>query len=282
MVRFLPGWPVFLTSTLVLAVLALGGALPAAAQPAPPAGTDDRHLPPVEISAMRDPVAKSYRRIVEGIEVFERRRELAPDASLRFRLLPRRRDTDMAAITLRIVGQTIAIPVPVDADNTFMMPRHARALEEDAIVVPNRRAGSLTWRADIRTPGLPDDTRRLGDLRLECLVGMESGLISDYPPSIFDAMARWLGQRHYCEQRAPRYFFFAERPLWSVTLVHGNRREVVPVDRMYAGASRGPMTADDWRYCDCAVLLDRTYFAPLGDASWPDETLLEFEYMDAP
>jgi hypothetical protein len=282
MFRFLPGGLVLSTSTAWLTVLALGGALPAAAQPAPPPGPDDRRLPPVEISAMRDPVAKSYRRIVEGIEVFERRRQLAPRASLRFRLLPRQRDTDMAAITLRIVGQTLAIPVPVATDNTFTIARNARALEEDAIVVPNRRAGSLTWRVDIRTPGLPGNTRRLGDLRLECLVGMESGLISDYPPSLLDDMARWLGHWRYCEQREPRYFFFAERPLWSVTLIHGNRREVIPVDRMYAGASRGPMTADDWRYCDCAVLLDRTYFAPLGDASWPDETLLEFEYMDQP
>ncbi|MBF8279701.1 MAG: hypothetical protein HW385_1133, partial [candidate division NC10 bacterium] len=24
----------------------------------------------------------------------------------------------------------------------------------------------------------------------------------------------------------------------------------------------------------------RTYFLPLGDRSWPDDTLIEFEYMD--
>jgi hypothetical protein len=28
------------------------------------------------------------------------------------------------------------------------------------------------------------------------------------------------------------------------------------------------------------VLIDRTYYAPLGDPSWPDDTLLVFEYMD--
>jgi hypothetical protein len=67
-----------------------------------------------------------------------------------------------------------------------------------------------------------------------------------------------------------------------VTLVYGDRRELLSVDRMYAGASRQPLTEDDRKYCDCEVLLDRTYFAPLGDASWPDDTLLEFEYMDGP
>jgi len=28
------------------------------------------------------------------------------------------------------------------------------------------------------------------------------------------------------------------------------------------------------------VLLDRTYFLPLGDRSWPHDTLVVFEYMD--
>jgi hypothetical protein len=33
------------------------------------------------------------------------------------------------------------------------------------------------------------------------------------------------------------------------------------------------------RFCDCQVLLDRTYYAPIWDKSWPDDTLVEFEYM---
>src|SRR5262249_17710719 len=35
-------------------------------------------------------------------------------------------------------------------------------------------------------------------------------------------------------------------------------------------------------YCDCQVLLDRSYYAPIWDRSWPDDTLLSFEYMDDP
>jgi hypothetical protein len=29
------------------------------------------------------------------------------------------------------------------------------------------------------------------------------------------------------------------------------------------------------------VLLDRTYYAPLADRSWPDDTLIVLEYMDS-
>jgi hypothetical protein len=48
---------------------------------------------------------------------------------------------------------------------------------------------------------------------------------------------------------------------------------------MYAGISRYPSIANDLDYCDCQVLLDRTYYLPLGDTSWPDDTLVVLEYM---
>ena len=238
-------------------------------------------LPPVEVTALRDPVEKSYRKIVRGMELFESRRSLAPNASLRFKLLPRNRETNMQGVELTITGDSVTIPVPLAADNTFALERSQRALDEDALVSPNRRAFSLSWRTEIRTPGLPPNTRRLGDLRLECLVGMEAGLVSG-SGSVVEQIARAIADRGYCDQRVPEYFFFAERPLWSVTLVHGNRRDVLPIDQMYAGMSRNPMTSSDLQYCDCAVLLDRAYYAPLGDRSWPDDTLLLLEHMDGP
>lgn len=277
--RRIAWWVGVALAAAVAGTVVTGAGRPAAAQSAssPPA---PRTLPPVEVSTLRDPVVKSYRRILRGLDEFERHRARAPDAPLRFRLLPRLGDTDMDAIALRIVGDTVALAVPVAPDRSFTIPRDARALAQDAIVVPNRRSGSMTWRADIRTPGLPPDTRRLGDLRLECRVGIEAGLVSDYPPSFLGELARRITGRGYCDQREPRYFFFADRPLWSVTLVHGKRREVRPVDRLYAGASERPMTDEDFRHCDCAVWLDRTYFAPLGDERWPDDTRIEFRYMD--
>ena len=238
-----------------------------------------RALPPVEVRALRDPVEKSYRKIVKGMDLFEQRRGLAPNAALRFKLVPRSRDTSLEGIALTIAGDSVEIPVQLAPDNTFVLERSREALREDAVVTPNRKAHSMSWRADIRTPGLPPNTRRLGDLRLECLVGMEAELVSG-SGSVVEQLARAIGDHGYCEQRVPEYFFFAERPLWSVTLVHGQRREVLPIDLMYAGMSRSPMMAADLRYCDCAALLDRTYYAPLGDRSWPDDTLLYLEYMD--
>jgi hypothetical protein len=234
----------------------------------------------VVVTGLRNPVAKSYRRMIDGMELFEKRRHLAPEATLRFKLLPRNRQTKVEGVTLDIEGRSFVKDVEVAPDNTFALERHEAALKENATVMPNRKAGTLTWRAEIRTPGLPPDTRRLGDLRLECEVGMEARLISNYRPTLLGWVNGLLPDGPgYCYREWPRYLLFAERPLWSVTLVSGARREVLSVDRLYGGASRDPDWKEDLPYCDCEVLMDRAYFLPLGDASWPDDTLVKFEYM---
>ena len=68
--------------------------------------------------------------------------------------------------------------------------------------------------------------------------------------------------------------------MFNVTLAAGARRESLSIQQLYAGASDDPGLKNDLPFCDCEVLVDRTYFLPLGDRSWPDDALVEFEYMD--
>jgi hypothetical protein len=232
------------------------------------------------VNGTRDPVNKSYRKMLNGMALFEKMHGMAPNASLRFKLLPRQRDTNMDGIVLEIVGDTVTIPVLLAADRTFTLERDQQALDENASVMPNRKASSMTWRTEIRTPGLPPNTRRLGDLRLECHVGMEAGLISNTLPVIGLVTNLIQGMLDFCNGSDVPYLFFSERPLFSVTMVAGTRREILSVDELYAGVSFGRTSKADLAYCDCQVLLDRTYFLPLGERSWPDDTLIEFEYMD--
>ena len=252
--------------------------LSAAAQPT--AGGD---LPTVTITAKTnpDPVEKSYRKMIQGIDLFDGERAMtAPGAALRFKLLPRRRDTDMQRIEMEVIGSTVDFPVSIAPDGTFTLERNQRAYDENAQVSPNRRAQSMTWRTDIRTPGLPPGTRRLGDLRLECRVGMEAGLISNSSNVVGRMVKALLDTPAYCDRQVPLYLFFAQRPLFSVALVAGERREILSIDKLYAAASDDPKLRDELPYCDCEVLVDRTYVLPLGDRSWPDDTLVEFEYME--
>lgn len=241
-----------------------------------PAWADDA----VVVTAIRNPVDKSYRKMVKGMDLFDEKRELAPQGSLRFKLLPRKRSTDMDTVNVAIVADTFEESIDLREDNTFVLPRNRAAWRENASVRPNRKADTMTWRADVRTAGLPAGTRRLGDLRMECLVGMESGLVSTYP-SLFDRVLDMLEDaRSFCGRANPPYLFFAERPLFAVTLTFGARRQTLSVEQMYGQVGNKAVPADTLRHCDCEVLLERTYVLPLGDRSWPDDTLVAFEYAD--
>ncbi|MGH8855515.1 MAG: hypothetical protein ACREWI_14730, partial [Telluria sp.] len=115
-------------------------------------------------------------------------------------------------ITLRVAGDSISIPVPVAPNNSFVLPRNDNALREDAAVLANRKTTSMTSRAPIVTPGLPPGTRRLGDMRLECLVGVEAGLVSHSSP-----MYTWISEalsspEGVCGGPEGNYLFVADRP----------------------------------------------------------------------
>ncbi|TFY96574.1 hypothetical protein EZ242_20700 [Ramlibacter rhizophilus] len=239
-------------------------------------------MPPVTVSAARSPpaVEKSYPRMVRAMDLFERERALrAPQAVLRFELLPRQPGVNVDDVDLNIVSAGTVIPVPVAPDRSFTLPRDPRALRENAVVTPDRAVRSMTWRAQVRTPGLPANTRRLGDLRLECRVGMEAGLISEKPTWAGRLGALLTDTPAYCDSEDNRYMFFADRPIFGVTLVAGERREALPVRRLWAGALGDERLREWLPHCDCAMLLDRTYYAPLGDARWPDETRVVFDFM---
>jgi hypothetical protein len=282
------GWAMPPRSSGRAARVAVGAAVAlacvfAAAQgtPAPKGSHGGAVLPPVTVKAApRDFVEKSYRKMIRGMDLFERQHARAPNAALRFKLLPRKPGTNMKNLELEVIGRTVEYEVPVAPDDTFALQRDPKALQEDAVVTPNRRSRSMTWRADIRTPGLPPGTRRLGDLRLECRVGIEAGLVSNNDNLISKMLYALTDTERYCSERDARYLFFADRPLFGVTLVSGERREPLPVARLYAAASEDPGLPYDLPFCDCEVLVDRTYYMPLGDASWPDDTLVEFDYMD--
>ena len=82
-----------------------------------------RELPSVTISAKAnpDPVEKSYRKMIRGMELFEKQRGISPNASLRFKLLPRRRETDMNSIEIEVLGSTVDFSAPVAKDPTFTL-----------------------------------------------------------------------------------------------------------------------------------------------------------------
>src|SRR5438105_12772477 len=77
----------------------------------------------VTVSGVGHPVEKSYRKMVEGMDLFERMHALAPNAPLRFRLLPRKPGTNMDDMLLEVVGKSFSYRLPINPDRTFTLQR---------------------------------------------------------------------------------------------------------------------------------------------------------------
>src|SRR5258708_23676738 len=86
----------------------------------------------IEIKALRNPVDKSYRKMVKGMDLFEEMHALAPNAVLRYKLLPRKRDTRMDDIALHVVADRLEGPVAVAPDHSFTLARDRKAFHANS------------------------------------------------------------------------------------------------------------------------------------------------------
>jgi hypothetical protein len=241
----------------------------AQAQVAPP----DPPIQVVQVEGLRDPDEHAYRRMVEGMDAFEKYHHLAPDALLRYRLIPRLPGVKVEGTRLTIRGDKVRLPVALASDLSFTLPRDAAAWDERAQVTANRQARSFMWQPYVRTPGLPENTRRLGDLRLECEIDRAAKLLVILKLPAYVLLAATVD---VCTSYPGAWQYYAERAVFNVTLVHGKRREAMLSRSMYAGQPNVLHRAFDFY----PILYDRLYILKINDTSWPDDTLVELEYMD--
>ena len=89
-------------------------------------------LPSVTVTAQanRDPVEKSYRKMIRGMDLFAQQRSMAPQAVLRFKLLPRWRGADMNRVEMEVLGSTVDFAVSIAPDHTFTLERNQTVSEE--------------------------------------------------------------------------------------------------------------------------------------------------------
>ena len=99
--------------------------------------------------------------------------------------------------------------------------------------------------------------RRLGDLRLECEV--RSAIAKADMNFVFrSAIAAATLGRGVCQSAHMQMGFFAGKKIKDLTLVSGTRRQALT---RFAGPH---------------------YFPPVWDKSWPDDSLIEFRFEEAP
>lgn len=242
---------------------------------AAPAGAADptQSLPRTTIEHIVDAERMPYADFLAGINAFNAGHALAPNATLRFTVIPRSKDIDPGAIELHLVtrnGDADAIEIPVDDHGNFDVPTIDALKGKDAEIRANLPSGTLHWRALVITPGLPDDTRRMGDLRLECEVKEAGGLNRGDIPFI----GRLFGSPGASECfTSDQHVFLAPAPLAAVSVDAANPNTRLDAERL--GEPSRLYTVFE------SYLRPRAYSPPLQDATIPDDALVHFTYRDA-
>lgn len=235
-------------------------------------------LPPVavdgESTAARE--QKTVADLLQVLDVFEREKaRYAPDAELRIRVLPRHDLADAPALELR--HGTVREPIALDALGRFTVPPAWRDLPAGAVVRSRLLDGRLAWAVDVRTPGLPEHTRRLGDLRLECRADLYGGaLMRGVKPPAFYALR---AASDICASRLVALGFFADEPVFAVQVSHAGRSAELAYRWMH-GSEVGQTSVlfglVDWPY----ALRDRFFTLPPDKwADWPNDARIDLEPM---
>jgi len=254
---------------------------PAALAATPPASAAEAAAEQqVEVVAPRPGARdeKTLAQLLAARQAFERHHALAPAATLAFRLYARLDPDDLARLRLFLVDGTRRREVPLDDHQRFVLdPAWTRAdADRGVLLQTDLRDGAVAWKVDVRSPGVPDDRRRLGDLRLECEADSFHGNLQRGLRTPVSAIMDASGELCRLDDAE---VWFAERPIFGVALAFGARRRTLPYS--YLHGSTGTLALAglfDWPY----ALRDRAYFLPLGDPSWPDDTEVVFDFMDDP
>lgn len=253
-----------------LFLLTLAAAL--AAHAAPP------ELPPVavegESTASRE--QQTVADLIAVLDVFERERATyAPAAALHIRVLSRRDLAEQPELELR--HGSVREPIVLDALGRFTVPAAWRQLPPDAVVRSKLLSGHLAWMVDVRTPGLPAHTRRVGDLRLACRADLYGGALARgiKPPAFYVMRAA----TNVCQSSQVVFGFFADEPVFAATLNDGGKRTDL-VYRWMHGSEMGQRSVLfpllDWPY----ALRDRFVVPPPPKwPDWPNDALIELEPM---
>jgi hypothetical protein len=251
--------------TAIALVLALcGGAAGAAAQ--------DDDVQKVPVNGVKNPEMKSYRAVWKGLEKFDDEHALAPSVpQLRFRVMGNKNKnqcigmcaTNTLALpgegqqfTLRIAGEDVSVPVPIAPDGYFIVPRNAALYDANADLILNQKKGSYKMSVEVRTPGLPENVRRLGDLRLECKV--QVAIAKEEIPLWIVALANSvLLTRDWCMaslgKEQVNFSFYSPSTVASARITYGDRSE-----KLESGK--------------------HSFSVRLGDTSWPNDALVQLEY----
>ncbi|THC42579.1 hypothetical protein [Massilia sp. Mn16-1_5] len=237
-----------------LASLLLGG--PAAAAPEVDEPTT------VHVNAIRKPELRKYKSIVAGLDAFDEYHALAPKVpALQFRIRHRTGITvpdPKDALGVRLEGDGgFVLPIALDSARLFTVPRSEAALDANSELVLNQTRRYYRMVPYIRTPGLPDNVRRLGDLRLECkvLIGIGKAEIPMLAKLAITGVLRtsdWCG---FFDRKDYTFSFTTDEQVVAAVLREGERSEELKTE-------------------------DHSFSVALFEPGWSDNALIELSFEE--
>jgi len=258
----------------------MASAAPTLVSASPPA-----ELPTVTVSGTSkrpDVEEHRYKDMLDAVTLFQKYSEAHPDAVLRFRIRQRKEmvGADMSQLVVYVIDPEDGTRVPIDLapDGGFTLPSLPELRKRDAMVRTNMPPGSLAWHAQITRVGADPRDRVLGDLRMECRLDVYAAdLHRKLKSPAYYALKSALPD--ICSNNPPlNWVAWSEKPLFAVHLRAGKRQKSLNErEGLHDGIGVPALyPLQDWPY----LLKDYSYWAPLGDSSWPDDTTIHIIYTE--
>ena len=214
-------------------------------------------LQQVTVTGSRTQPFKPYRAMFPGLKAYARlQASLGPQSQLRFRIF-KRDEADPsfpppASVKVSLRGPETSTVLALDADDRFVLPLSQTLYDEDFDIVLNQPAKAYGWMPDVRSPNVPQNARRLGDIRLECSVFTEIQKVDMSFAARTAINVLTLGG-DICAAKVGSFFFTAPQKLASARIVEGDKTKVLKT----------------W---------GTSFEVPVADKSWSNEALIEFEF----
>ncbi|MES2048426.1 MAG: hypothetical protein V4447_08500 [Pseudomonadota bacterium] len=209
----------------------------------------------VEISDRKNPELRSYAQMQKGMKAYNEKHSLAPDSELYFILIPKSKSVGVQGLTMRLASDDTSTNIPIDASGKFQLPYIELKKDDEYDLILNKPKGQFLIKPYVKSANLPDDVKRMGDLRLECQVrwAIEKQDVS----VVFSTYVKLLASGNPCTSRTVAVHFFAPNNIDSITLDTTKTK------------------------LSFRVSSDRDYTVPLWDAELNDDGLLKYERSTA-
>jgi len=234
-------------SAPVFSLLFALACLPARAQQDPA----DPPAARVDVRDLRDPELRSYAQMLKGLRAYRDHRKLAPDAELYFILIPKSAQAGVQDLSMRLASDEGSIPIPIDAAGRFQLPLLEQKRDDEYDLILNKPKGGFLIRPYVKSAHLPDDSKRLGDFRLECEVRW--AIERQDASVVFRTFVSLLSSGNPCTARTVAVGFYPPSGVDTVSLA----------------APKHPLRLKVQAY--------KTYSLPLWDKDLGDDELVRFE-----